>query len=441
MVMQQPDPTSLSPQTPPEGLDTLTVEILKSERLRFQLLAIVFGVGTGLAGLGYVLVQLVGPTSRVKDFPFLASMLVLGVFALYELGNVRIMDGSLKRQKLLPRFLVYVNALLEVSVPSLTMILTFGWANPYLALSGPSLMGYGLFIATSALRLELRVSVFTGVVAALEYLALTAYSFSTPMPEGMDPTLAVKVLYVERALILLGTGVATGLVAQQIRLRVESTLSEAQERNRVLSLFGQHVSPGVVNKLLSQTTPLGSETRHVAVMFLDIRNFTRFSESRRPEEVIAFLNDLFGFMIEIVNKHNGIINKFLGDGFMAVFGAPFSDGQNSRNAVAASLDILEELQRRIQDGRIPSTELGIGLHCGEAVTGNVGSEQRKEYTVIGDVVNLASRIESLNKAMQSHLLLSAQVKDEAGDIAQGAEPMGKTQVKGREEAVEVFKLA
>src|SRR5215475_14343319 len=123
-------------------------------------------------------------------------------------------------------------------------------------------------------------------------------------------------------------------------------------------------------------------------MFLDIRNFTGFAEKRSPEEVVEYLESLFEFMIEIVNRHNGIINKFLGDGFMAVFGAPLSDGKDCENAVRSAKEILERVKEETDRGAILPTQVGIGLHAGKAVTGSIGSAVRKEYTVIGDVVNL-----------------------------------------------------
>jgi adenylate cyclase len=176
-------------------------------------------------------------------------------------------------------------------------------------------------------------------------------------------------------------------------------------------------------------------------MFLDIRNFTTFSESRTPQEVVAYLNSLFDFMINIVNRNHGIINKFLGDGFMAVFGAPFSNGLDSCNAVNASKEILQKLKEEIEAGSILPTTVGIGLHTGNAVTGNIGSIQRKEYTIIGDVVNLASRIESLNKQFNSQFLISGTVKEAIGDAGNDAVSLGEVIVKGRAEPVEIFKLA
>ena len=208
-----------------------------------------------------------------------------------------------------------------------------------------------------------------------------------------------------------------------------------------MNIFGQHVSPAVMEKLLLQKNSAEGEVQNVCMMFLDIRNFTTFSENRTPQEVVTYLNSLFDFMIDIVNRNHGIINKFLGDGFMAAFGAPFSDGFDSRNAVNASKEILQKLKEEIEAGNILPTRIGIGLHTGEAVTGNIGSSQRKEYTIIGDVVNLASRIESLNKQFDSQFLISDTVKEALGDAGIETVSLGKVAVKGRAEPVEIFKLA
>lgn len=160
-----------------------------------------------------------------------------------------------------------------------------------------------------------------------------------------------------------------------------------------------------MDKLLEQGAGVLSEKRDVRVMFLDIRNFTTFAENKRPEEVVEYLVSLFVFMIEIVKRHRGIINNFLGEGFMAVFGAPFSDGRDCANAVEAAREILARVEQEVAHGNVLPTQIGIGLHAGEAVTGSIGSSLRKEYTVIGDVVNLAARIEKLNKQFGSQLLI------------------------------------
>src|SRR5690606_7392053 len=111
----------------------------------------------------------------------------------------------------------------------------------------------------------------------------------------------------------------------------------------------------------------------VCVMFLDIRDFTAFSEDRSPADVVGYLNTLFESTIEAVMEHRGVVNKFLGDGFMAIFGAPIADSDSAAAAVSAALEIVERVEELVADGRIPPTKVGIGLHAGKAVVGNIGS--------------------------------------------------------------------
>ncbi len=242
-----------------------------------------------------------------------------------------------------------------------------------------------------------------------------------------------------RGLLLLVGGLAAGFVSQRIRITLTETLREVQERERVIALFGQHVSPAVVNQLISQPTGEQSELREVCVMVLDIRNFTTFSEPRAAGEVVRYLNTLWSFMVRTVNEHHGIVNKFLGDGFLAVFGAPLSTGHDCFNAVEAARRILGELNDFAASGELPPTEVGIALHSGQAIVGNVGSADRKEYTVIGDVVNVAFRIEALNKEFGSRLLISETVRT-AAELTDG-ERIPAISIRGRRDPVNLFRLA
>ena len=341
----------------------------------------------------------------------------------------------------IPTALKYAHTLLECTVVTLVFLFEFRIFPPIVALTMPTLLGYFLIIILSTLRMDMGISLFTGAVAGAQYLALALYAIAQPQPPGYEPILSAMMQHGGKSAILLGSGLIAGLVGAETRSQITQLFRTQHDRQRVLDVFGRHVSPSVVNKLLEQTTGLASEVRHVCVMFLDIRNFTTFSEHRTPSEVVTFLNQLFGFMIEEVNRHQGIVNKFLGDGFMAVFGAPLTDGRDCRNAVAASRAILTKLEELVASGAVPPTRIGIGLHAGEAVTGMVGSQQREEYTVIGDVVNLASRIESLNKELASQILISDTVYREVQSDGVTATPRGPMKVKGREVPVEIYQVA
>ncbi len=221
----------------------------------------------------------------------------------------------------------------------------------------------------------------------------------------------------------------------------ERNAFEIENKKKAMSLFSQQVSPEVAKELLSDSYKTGAKKVRACIMFLDIRNFTPFSESRDATEINKYQNDVFGFMIDIISQHNGIVNQFMGDGFLASFGAPASPGNHSQNAVNASLEILKELENRCSSGKLIETKIGIGLHTGEIVTGNVGTAHRKQYSVTGNTVILASRIEQLNKSYKAELLISKDVMSDLDDTTNYTiTSLGPIQLKGRSAPIEVFKL-
>ncbi|HEV3469674.1 MAG TPA: adenylate/guanylate cyclase domain-containing protein [Pyrinomonadaceae bacterium] len=417
-------------------------EVLSSERLRVLVLLVVLAVGLALS--------LIPPAYFSKD---IAAALRGDVqsFVLWRLAVLLPLVAYLFVQRaLLARFIRsgrkappsyrYVTAFVETSFPTAEIMVGVAYADAVTALSAVPVFLYPLFVVLSALRLNFRLCVFTGAVAAAEYALVGALYLDGG--GQLNPVLTSVPIHMVKGLALLSLGVVTGLVALQIKRRLLDSFRLAEERKEIVNTFGQHVSPAVVEKLLGRGAGFRSEHRDVCVMFLDIRDFTAFAESRRPEEVVEYLESLFDFMVEIVSRHRGIINKFLGDGFMAVFGAPLSDGRDCANAVAAAREILSRVEEEAASGRILPTRVGIGLHAGEAVTGSIGSALRQEYTVIGDVVNLASRIEQLNKQFGSRLLVSEAVWAAAREEGLGsALPMGHVPVKGREASTRIYRLA
>jgi adenylate cyclase len=333
----------------------------------------------------------------------------------------------------------YIRAAFEVAMPTAMMAIMCQYDRPLNVLTSSITYVYFLIIILSPLRLDPRLSLFTGTLAALSYSGLVG-AYTDVLAQQWVGSIAVERLtFAMRSGLLFGGGLAAAFVSQRIRTTVLETFSEMQERQRVVALFGQHVSPVVVDQLLYQPTGEQSELRKVCVMVLDIRNFTTFSESRAPDEVLRHLNTLWTFMVQTINEHHGIVNKFLGDGFLAVFGAPLSKGSvDCANAIAAARQIMLELDGLVSAGDVFPTQIGIALHAGPAIVGNVGSADRKEYTVIGDVVNVAFRIEALNKELGSTLLISEPVRVDTGI---DAEPLPPITLRGRREPVEVFRVA
>lgn len=275
----------------------------------------------------------------------------------------------------------------------------------------------------------------------MEHFIFAYVVIGTLPPEVEAAFWRQPMFHFNRSLALLVAGVVGSFLAGQIKHQVEVSLLRVQERDRAVRIFGQYVSPQIADKLLHQPVELAGELRNVCVMFLDIRDFSGFAARTRPEAVMAYLNKLFDFMIDIVNAHHGIVNKFLGDGFMAVFGAPIDDADQCRHAVDASLAIIKRLELLNEQGEIHPTHIGIGLHMGEAVAGNVGSSNRKEYAIIGDVVNLASRIEQATKDLRAQLLISDAVREALAASTIECEDMGLVELKGQPNPVRVFKVA
>ncbi|HIE00344.1 MAG TPA: adenylate/guanylate cyclase domain-containing protein [Thiotrichaceae bacterium] len=366
--------------------------------------------------------------------------LLLASFAAYEWGLLFFLDYVIRRKKQFPTFYRYFNVFEETSFPTLAILRVAQVLDPISALMAPPTFIYFIFIILSALRLDFKLCLFTGSVAALEYFSVAWFYLSQLSDSGQTNTLALIQHHIVKAIILFVAGLVAGFLTLELKRQILDSFRTLQERNNIANIFGQHVSPAVVEKLLHQPTEMNTESRHVCVMFLDIRDFTRFSETHQPEEVVNFLNTLFEPMIEIVNQHNGVINKFLGDGFMAIFGAPLSDGKDSQNAVNAAQAILHNVKQKIAEEKLPPIRIGIGLHTGQAVTGTVGSTQRKEYTVIGDVVNLASRIEQLNKQLGSQLLISEAVLEAMGKNINPIIDQGLVPIKGRNAPVQIYQI-
>ncbi len=419
-----------------------TREILKSDRLRVTIL-----IGVILTALLIVLgVASFGFNQFQRAFHgnvtgFVTTLLMItAVTVICLVGERLTIDYLIHKQAHHSTALQYLSAFVETSIPTLAMTVGSVFLGPVYALFTPAMLLYPVFIVLSALRLNAKLCVFTGAVAAMEYSILALHLVNQTANSLVEPILAGAPHHVVRGFLLLVTGAVTGLVTIQIKKRTLNSFATVEERNRIRRTFGEYVSPVVMEKLLTLKPDLASEHRSVCVMFLDIRNFSPFAEKRTPEAVVAYLESLFEFMIEIVNRHHGIINKFLGDGFMAVFGAPVSDGADCLNGVEAAREIILRVEREVAAANVLPTRVGIGLHAGEAVTGSIGSALRKEYAVIGDVVNVASRIEQLNKEFGSQLLISEPVWQAVSDKFGDATPIGAVQVKGREAPIQLWQV-
>ncbi len=215
------------------------------------------------------------------------------------------------------------------------------------------------------------------------------------------------------------------------------------EREKIRSILNRTVSKEIAESLVAQgKIELGGEEREVTVLFSDIRSFTTISESLPPKELVSQLNAYFTAVARAIESEKGVIDKYIGDAVMALFGAPVSTKDDPANALRAALAMskaVDALNAEREKAGLPPMKTGIGVNTGNVVAGTLGSEERWSYTVIGDAVNLASRLESSTKDLGARIVVSRRTKELAGP-GFSFRPLGSVTVKGKTEAVEVFEL-
>lgn len=301
----------------------------------------------------------------------------------------------------------YFNAFTEISIPSIVLIIYSFYLPSIYPLFTPVTLLYFLIIMLSALELDFKLCLFSGSVAALQYIII-AWFLSNKSPELFD-SISIFPIHIGATALLFISGHTAGLITVHIKKGLLKYYKAQSERNEIQKLFGQQISKEIVDELVENHYEVQSRIRFAVIMFIDIRNFSIFAQNKSPEEIIAYQNNVFSFMIEIINKHKGIVNQILGDGLMAIFGAPIEHQNDCQSAVNASLEIYKELERRNEKGLIPNTVIRIGINAGEVVTGNVGTSERKQYSVTGQPVIIAARLEQINKELNSVILISDEV--------------------------------
>jgi adenylate cyclase len=437
-------PPALTPTRVIEA--TMRRESVTSELARVRLLIGLLGLLLAILAILRVVPSLINGSLRTQLVAATIPLaVVIALYLAYEGTAYFWLRNLLRSERTPPAAFLYANASLEVSLPTVALVLAAFFIGALPSLLGAIPFIYFPFIFLTALNLDSRLCFFAGVIAGSEFLAvclfMTRGAAMFPGDAQLVSMLTSPQQFVIKGLLLVVGGLISGFVAHQLRRQLTRIITTLAERDRAISIFGQHVSTEVAELLLKQPLDLTPQEGNVCVMFLDIRDFSRLANDSSPSEVMSYLNILFGYMIPVINEHHGIINKFLGDGFMAVFGAPIQDDKQCHHAVDAAMEILNHVEQLNGEGRIPSTRLGIGLHVGRVMTGNVGGLDRKEYTIIGDAVNLASRIEQATKQLGGQLLVSEAVATMIAGADSKAVDMGLIELKGQSLPVRLFKLA
>ncbi len=219
---------------------------------------------------------------------------------------------------------------------------------------------------------------------------------------------------------------------------------EGRNKEKIKNAMGKYLSQDIMKNVVQNIDDikLGGKKSNLTVLFSDIRGFTSMSEKMSAEEVSMILNEYFSEMEPIITKYNGVINKFIGDAVMAIFGEPIQDINHAQNAVKCACEMLKKVEQLrekwLAEGK-PKIEIGIGINTGEAFVGNIGSEKRLEYTVIGDTVNLASRIEGYNKVYKTNLLISSSTYSKVSDIVNVIKIADVT-IRGKAKKMDIYEV-
>lgn len=236
--------------------------------------------------------------------------------------------------------------------------------------------------------------------------------------------------------------VKTGDELEDLAQGFNQMVDGLRERDKLRVTMGKYMTEEVLQHVLAGEVELGGKTLEITILFCDLRGFTTFAEKRSAQELVGILNEYFTDMVDCVMGEGGVVDKYIGDNIMAVFGAPVSRPDDAVRAVRAALKMrvaLDKLNARFAARGVEPLRFGIGLHTGEVVAGNIGSVKRMEYTVIGDAVNVASRLESKTKELDTDLLISEATRERLADDVD-VEAIGEIHVKGRAQAVKIFKV-
>lgn len=307
------------------------------------------------------------------------------------------------------RYFPAVDGMLKWAAAGSALFLPLSLVHGFPATEAINLVGLGLVLAfivlsVLAIRKGHREAVYQLLTFASFLGGAIALTIGGLQPRTTPFVIATKYLFFYGSVLslaFLSIGVARRMRALEA------------ERERVTSLFGAYVSEQVVERVLADSSAWEGEEREATIVFTDIRDYTSLTETLAPRDVVAMLNEYFTTLVDIVNRHGGVVNKFMGDSLMALFNVPLDQPDHAGHAVAAALAMLDWTERS-SFGPGLRFETRVGVHSGRVVAGNVGSMARLEYSVLGDAVNTAARLERMNKEYGTSLLVSGDTARLAG---------------------------
>lgn len=268
-------------------------------------------------------------------------------------------------------------------------------------------------------------------------------SFFRPVMVTIFGLLAIPLLLIPLSYLAFARlGVWVDFVTPLLAIQLGGLAGNVLERRHIRRSLGQYVDREIADQIIQQEESLAGQRKEVSVFFTDIRDYTTLCEGSPPEKVVGILNELFAMMTQVVSRHRGMINDFIGDAVMAVFGAAKNNPNHAVDAIATALEVQEGLARlndKWKHQGYQPIRIGVGIHTGEVIAGIVGSEGRKKFTFTGDTVNTASRVEGLNKEFSTSILITRETLESVNGKFK-VRPCGAAKVKGRDRPVEVFEV-
>jgi len=423
-------------------------ELLLADRVKGEREIAVFRlVIFGATALMVVLMALTGSGFNLSDWANLGAVGLAVVYTIALLLSIQRFGYH--------RAYGYASATIDILLISVSTYLCRYAASSSVAsiVSTSSYAFYFPIILFSVRRHDPENTLYSGILSALAYGAMIVImqaegSFGVEMTASGGLVIRND-LFNEalKAIVLVVMGFVGFAAARRFDRLFEDALAALREKEQIRDMFGRYVSDELVEKILAREISVEGEKRRATIMFIDIRNFTPLAEAVDPRVLITILNNFFSVCISTITKHGGFIDKFIGDAIMVVFGAPEPNERHSDAAVACALELSEALGTMNAWVRGLGVKwefgYGIGINTGEVIVGNIGTEQRMEYTALGDAVNVASRLERLTRQLERPILVG---EDCASACA--AEPGCRwsfegpynARLKGKSEAVKVYSV-
>jgi len=412
----------------------------EEQRSERRVNAIRIGMALVFAGLGLLIKKEGNPGSILAIFSASGFILVYSLVLFFFLSDERY-----------SRAIKYVSVSVDVAILSVVLY-SF---SAYRTYKTPAFLVYFVVVTLAAMRFSGRLTALGGALSIGCYVVVVALPLVTGTVESGTiqesfTTAKVSIVSTICRIILLTAFVGVQIyIAERYRLLVRRAVDrelelekQREDKQRVIDTFSRYVTQQVAQKILNEGINLRGEKRTATILFCDIRDFTRLSDGMTVEEVVGFLNDYFSRMIDVIFEHGGTLDKFIGDAIMAVFGAPFTSGRDEEMAVRSAIRIKQVL-REINDLRVAADKepvrIGIGIHTGEVIAGNIGSDRRLEYTAIGRTVNIASRIEALNKEFMTDVLISQSTLDRLQGMVE-VEKQKTAKIRGVDSPVQTYRV-